>query len=496
MRHLIIPESPTRRNLGSISLAAILLLVGLLMLVLVQPVSGASTKKPPIVLGMFTPLSGSSSATGIPAANGVQTWVAQTNAKGGINGHLIKLITLDDAGIPSQAVSDVQRLISVNHVMAIICGSTSGDTQAVLPLINETKTPFLSCISSDPALLTPFSKYVYSVYANENDQAQGIATYIGSKIQSTRPAIIYNNSDYGVAGFDATTAALKAKYNLSFVDAQEYNTGAVDFTSELLNIEQSNPDSLLIQAYPAEVGIIVRQAEQLGMNVPFIGGGATPTSLLPAAAGSASVGLKAIWVFPTLPVPSNSAVRNYIGLLKKYVDQSGIPSGRPSLYDMTGYCAGTIMGEALSNAGVTPTQGSLLSALNKIKNFTPGNGMCFPVSYTDSNHSGSSATTFVTINKSLNFAMDNAAAYSAVVSRITGVAVPGRRVVMRVLGSNFSGNPEITSNAAGTTVRLAKTSSRVLTLLVTSRAGTGKGVHLLTIGFATGQVLKIRYNVR
>ena len=82
-----------------------------------------------------------------------------------------------------------------------------------------------------------------------------------------------------------------------------------------------------------------------------------------------------------------------------------------------------------------------------------------------------------------------------VVSRITGVAVSGRRVVMRVLGSNFSGTPKVTSNAAGTTVRVAKTSSSVLSLLVTTRAGTGKGVHLLTIRFANGQVRKIRYNV-
>jgi len=82
-----------------------------------------------------------------------------------------------------------------------------------------------------------------------------------------------------------------------------------------------------------------------------------------------------------------------------------------------------------------------------------------------------------------------------VASRITGVAVPGRRVAMRVLGSNFSGTSKVTSNAAGTTVRVAKTSGSVLNLLVTTRVGTRKGVHLLTIRFANGQVAKIRYNV-
>jgi NitT/TauT family transport system substrate-binding protein len=84
---------------------------------------------------------------------------------------------------------------------------------------------------------------------------------------------------------------------------------------------------------------------------------------------------------------------------------------------------------------------------------------------------------------------------NVVVSRITGVAVPGRAVVMRVLGSNFSKTSKVTSNAVGTTVRVVKTKSTVLSLLVTTRAGTGAGVHLLTIRFANGQVGKIRYNV-
>ena len=87
------------------------------------------------------------------------------------------------------------------------------------------------------------------------------------------------------------------------------------------------------------------------------------------------------------------------------------------------------------------------------------------------------------------------AALHVVASQITGVAVPGRRVVMRVLGSNFYGTPKVTSSAAGTRVRVARTNSDVLTLLVTTRAGTGKGVHTLTMRFAQGQVRKIRYNV-
>ncbi|HUZ40388.1 MAG TPA: ABC transporter substrate-binding protein [Acidimicrobiales bacterium] len=81
-------------------------------------------------------------------------------------------------------------------------------------------------------------------------------------------------------------------------------------------------------------------------------------------------------------------------------------------------------------------------------------------------------------------------------SRIVGVAVPGKRVAMRALGADFYGTPRVTSNVAGTTVHVVKTESKVLNLLVTTRAGTAKGIHLLTFRFAHGQVVKIKYNVR
>ena len=82
-----------------------------------------------------------------------------------------------------------------------------------------------------------------------------------------------------------------------------------------------------------------------------------------------------------------------------------------------------------------------------------------------------------------------------VLSRIVGAAVAGKRVAIRALGASFYGTPKVTSNAAGTTVRVVRTQSRVLNLLVTTRAGSAKGAHLLTFRFGQGQVAKIKYNV-
>ena len=127
-----------------------------------------------------------------------------------------------------------------------------------------------------------------------------------------------------------------------------------------------------------------------------------------------------------------------------------------------------------------------LAAENNVINLMNGNGYATA--------SANAALLLATINtKYVTLALEGMA--KVVVSRIAGVAVPGKQVALRALGSNFYGEPKVTSNAAGTSVRVTKVGSSSLTLLVKSKAGTRKGVYTLIIRFSRGQVAKIRYNV-
>jgi ABC-type branched-subunit amino acid transport system substrate-binding protein len=70
---------------------------------------------------------------------------------------------------------------------------------------------------------------------------------------------------------------------------------------------------------------------------------------------------------------------------------------------MTGYCAGTLIGEAMQKAGADLTQTSVLHQLDSLKDFTPGNGMCYPVTFTPDNHEGTDQTTLVKVNANQQF---------------------------------------------------------------------------------------------
>jgi branched-chain amino acid transport system substrate-binding protein len=352
---------------------------------------------------MFAPLTGPIAPTGVPARDGVQVWVNEVNAAGGIHGRRIRFVAYDDANSPQEAASAVRRLIDQDRVFALICGSSSGPTLATLELIRNEQVPFVTCISAHRDLFKPFSRYVFRIYANEVAQAEAVADYVAGKLNAKRPAIIYNSTDFGIGGFEAMTARLRDQWNLSFVASAVYNPGDQDFNAHLLQLRAANPDVLIVHSFAAEAGIIVRQAKTLGIELPMVGGGGTPTPLFPQAAGPQGVGFVANWVFPVLPDENVPAVSDYVSKLRQTVHPGGLPPGRPSLYDMTGYMAGTIVGEALQRAGRDVTRESFVDALETMQNFVPGKGLGYPVTFTATNHEGTSQVSLVRVNNSLQW---------------------------------------------------------------------------------------------
>lgn len=97
-------------------------LVGLVWLPLAAP-AGAAGNKTPIVLGFVCSCTGPTASSNIVAPPAYQAWVDATNAAGGINGHPVQLISVDDQASPATGTTDVSRLINQNHVVALISWS-------------------------------------------------------------------------------------------------------------------------------------------------------------------------------------------------------------------------------------------------------------------------------------------------------------------------------------------------------------------------------------
>lgn len=356
-----------------------------------------------ILLGMYSSLTGPLASTGTPASEGLQTWVEDVNARGGIAGRQVRLIVYDDAGSPEEAVSAARRLIEQEQVFALVCGSGSSPTLATLDLVDESGIPFVSCVSAHRDVLNPFRSNVYRVYANEIAQSEEVVRYITEDLGAERPAIIYNSTDFGVGGYEIMVEWLANEKDMEFVAAERYNVGDQDFTAPLLNISAAEPDVLIMHSFAAEAGVIVRQARELGIDAPLVGGGGVPTPLLPEAAGEDAIGVVAVWVFPVRPEDTTGPMAELRELQEQYIFPDGYPAGRPSLYDMTGYMTGTIVEEALHTCSDNLTRACFMDALDSMEGFEPGGGIGFPVTFTETDHEGTDETAWVRVNENLEW---------------------------------------------------------------------------------------------
>lgn len=385
-------------RIRSLLLIAATLAIGLMA---ARPASAAEpgVTDSEVVIGMWSPLTGPTALLGTSERDAIEIAIAEVNAAGGVHGRKIRLVVYDDGGSPQEALTAVRRLIDQDKVFALIAGSTSGSTLPTMPLVNRAKIPFLASISSNRKLLEPFTKYGFRVYANEVSQAEGLMEF-ALKQGIKKPAIIHTSNDYGIGGDEAVTHRLE-KAGITLVARERYNQTDQDFTAQLLRIKQAGADSLFVWAFAAEAGIIVRQAKELGLDVPMFGGGGTATPLFPRAAGPAGAGFMAAYVVGELPnkttKPEVIAYRN--ALSKRY--SGTLPPGRPSEYDLAGYGALKVFVEALRRSGKSPTQEGLIAAFETLKDFDAGT--IFPVTFTATKHEGTDQVSILRVNAALEW---------------------------------------------------------------------------------------------
>lgn len=228
-----------------------------------------------IKIGANLELSGGVASYGSSIGDGAKLAVEEINAAGGIDGKQIELITVDNKSENSEATTAAIRLAEKEKVVAMLAPATSGNALATVEIANKYKVPIVTGSGTAP-----------NVTVNENgtvnefafrtcfiDPFQGtVAANFATKDLGAKNVAIYadNASDYAkglAASFKETVEA-----NGGTVVAEEaYVAKDVDFKSTLTNIKGKNPDFVFIPGYYEEVGLIVKQARDLGIDVPLMG---------------------------------------------------------------------------------------------------------------------------------------------------------------------------------------------------------------------------------
>lgn len=317
-----------------------------------------------IKIGVVAPLTGDVKTFGESTVNGITLAVEEANRAGGINGKQIKLFISDDKNDPTEAANAGGKLIELDGVVAII-GSVS--TKCSLPLADKcqvAKIPMLTPTSTNPKVtVTDAGKHKEYIFrACFTDSFQGViaARFAVESLKAKTAAVMFDvGNDYsrGLAEYFKRFFVLSGSKVVAF---ESYQKDDVDFSALLTKIKQQKPDVIFLPDYYNKVGLIVKQAYQLGLETNFLGGDGWDSPALLEIAGKEVAG--SYFVNHYSADDPRPEVQNWVN---KYQAKFG---QKPDAMATLGYDAALLLIAALKNAPKTePVE--IRAALSQIKDY-------------------------------------------------------------------------------------------------------------------------------
>lgn len=219
-----------------------------------------------IKIGSFLSVTGGASFIGDPELRTLQLYIDEINAQGGWKGKKVELVHYDAASKAKLAVKFAKRLIRKDRVDVIIGGSTSGNTLAVMPIVEKAKVPFIS-LAASVKIIDPTSKWVFKTAHTDRMAAERL--FQDMKKQGISKIALIS----GDGGFDRSGRAqcleLAPKYGIEIVMDESYGNGDTDMTSQLSKVRDSGAEAVLNFGFGRAPAIVTKNMRQLDIQLPL-----------------------------------------------------------------------------------------------------------------------------------------------------------------------------------------------------------------------------------
>jgi branched-chain amino acid transport system substrate-binding protein len=234
--------------------------------------------KPPaqdvILIGHVGSLTGPSATFGLSTDNGIKLALAEANKKGGVKGKQLAVKTLDDQGKPEEAATAATRLITQDRVAVLLGEVASSRSLAMAPIADSNQVPMISSASTNARVTKDGDKtrpYVFRVCFIDPFQGTVMAKFAHEKKWDEVAVLKDIGNDYSVGLADAFTKAFLGMGG-KIVVTESYKEGDQDFKSQLTSIKSKNPQAIYVPGYYTDVALLARQARELGIKQPLLGG--------------------------------------------------------------------------------------------------------------------------------------------------------------------------------------------------------------------------------
>lgn len=287
-----------------------MLLAGSIAMVFSQPIWAKEVK-----IAVVGAMSGPVAQYGDMEFTGARQAVADINAKGGINGDTLVAVEYDDACDPKQAVAVANKVINdgIRYVIGHLCSSS---TQPASDIYEDEGIIMITPAATNADLTTRGYQMIMRTTGLDSDQGPTAAKYIVDEIKPKRIAVVHDKQQYG-EGLARSVRENLNKAGVKEVMFEGITAGDKDFSALVAKLKKENVDFVYFGGYYPEMGQILRQAKQSGLNIRFMGPEGVGNSSLSNIAGEASEGM-----LVTLPkrydqVPTNKLIVDAIKAKKE-----------------------------------------------------------------------------------------------------------------------------------------------------------------------------------
>ena len=333
----------------------------------------------PIRIGSFLSVTGPAAFLGDPEQKTLELYVEKINAAGGVLGRKLQLIAYDSAGDAEKARAFTKRLIEQDKVDLMVGGSTTGETMAVVPLIEQAGMPFIS-LAGAVVIVDPVKKWVFKTPHSDRQACERI--FVDMKARGTTKIALIS----GAGGFDKSMRAqcigVAKNYGIEIVADESYGAGDTDMTAQLSKIKNTlGVQAVLNAGFGQGPAIVTKNYRQLAIGASLYQSHGVASKQFIKLAGDAAEGVRlpaaALLVAEALP-DSDPQKKVVLGYKRDYESRY---KSDVSTFGGHAYDGLMIAVEALKKAGGTD-KAKVRDAIESVRGFM-GTAGAFNYSPTD-----------------------------------------------------------------------------------------------------------------
>ena len=347
------------------------LILGTVLAGLAAGCGGGEKKADTIKVGANLEMTGGSASYGISSKNAIELAFKEINEKGGINGKQLELVVADNKSEAAEATNAMQKLVSQDNVVAVIGPNLSSSVIAASAINNSAKVLDIAPMATNPYVTVDQASgktkdFNYRTCFIDPFQGTVMAKFATAELGVGNAAVLIDNSSDYAKGLAQFFKENFVKEGGAVTAEESYLQKDTDFKATLTKIKATNPDFLYVPGYYQEVGLIVKQARELGMNMPIAGGDGWDSAKMPEIAGAAALNNT---YFSSLYSPEDSSDinKNFVAAYEKAYGQ------KPDVFAALSYDSALLVAEAIKNAGSTEPA-KISEAMAKINGFSGVSG--------------------------------------------------------------------------------------------------------------------------